>query len=60
MRDELVRVLGAAACALVANAVKFSAPGETIEIRASEDDVGLLLEVADTGAGIPPDEIGQV
>jgi two-component system OmpR family sensor kinase len=45
---------------LVANAVKFSAPGDTIEVRASEDDSGLLLEVADTGAGIPADEIGQV
>jgi two-component system OmpR family sensor kinase len=45
---------------LVANAVKFSAPGDTVEIRASEDDEALLLEVADTGAGIPADEIGQV
>jgi two-component system, OmpR family, sensor kinase len=45
---------------LVANAVKFSAPGDTFEVRASEDDDGLLLEVADTGAGIPADEIGQV
>ena len=45
---------------LVANAVKFSAPGDTIEVRASEDDAALLLEVADTGAGIPADEIGQV
>jgi two-component system, OmpR family, sensor kinase len=45
---------------LVANAVKFSGPGDTVEIRASEDDDGLLLEVADTGAGIPADEIGQV
>ena len=45
---------------LVANAVKFSAPGDTVEVRASEDDEALLLEVADTGAGIPPDEIGQV
>ena len=45
---------------LIANAVKFSAPGDTIEVRASEDDDGLLLEVADTGAGIPADEIGQV
>jgi two-component system, OmpR family, sensor kinase len=45
---------------LVSNAVKFSAPGDTVELRASEDDDGLLLEVADTGAGIPPDEIGQV
>jgi two-component system OmpR family sensor kinase len=45
---------------LVANAVKFSAPGDTIEVRASEDDDALLLEVADTGVGIPADEIGQV
>ncbi|MGH3226004.1 MAG: sensor histidine kinase [Streptosporangiaceae bacterium] len=45
---------------LVANAVKFSAPGDTVEIRASEDDDALLLEVADTGTGIPADEIGQV
>ena len=45
---------------LVANAVKFSAPGNTVEVRASEDDDGLLLEVADTGASIPADEIGQV
>ncbi len=45
---------------LISNAVKFSVPGDTVEVRASEDDSGLLLEVADTGAGIPPDEIGQV
>jgi two-component system OmpR family sensor kinase len=45
---------------LVANAVKFSAPGDTVEVRASEDGSWLLLEVADTGAGIPEDEIGQV
>jgi two-component system OmpR family sensor kinase len=45
---------------LVANAVKVSAPGDTIEVRASEDRDGLLLEVADTGVGIPADEIGEV
>jgi two-component system, OmpR family, sensor kinase len=45
---------------LVANAVKFTAPGDAIEVRASEDGDALLVEVADTGLGIPPDEIGQV
>ena len=45
---------------LVANAVKFSAPGDTVEVRASENGSWLLLEVADTGAGIPEDEIGEV
>jgi two-component sensor histidine kinase len=45
---------------LIANAVKFSAPGDTVEVRASEDGSWLLLEVADTGAGIPEDEIGEV
>lgn len=45
---------------LVANAVKFSAPGDTVEVRASEDGSWVLLEVADTGAGIPQDEIGEV
>jgi two-component system, OmpR family, sensor kinase len=45
---------------LVANAIKFSGPGDTVEVRASEDGDGLLLEVADTGTGIPADEIGQV
>jgi two-component system, OmpR family, sensor kinase len=45
---------------LVANAVKYSRPGDTLEIRASEDGDAVLVEVADTGIGIPPDEVGQV
>jgi two-component system OmpR family sensor kinase len=31
-----------------------------VEVRASEDGSWLLLEVADTGAGIPDDEIEEV
>ena len=45
---------------LVANAVKFSAPGDRVEVRSSEDDDWVLLEVADTGIGIPDEEIGEV
>jgi two-component system OmpR family sensor kinase len=45
---------------LVANAVKFSRPGDTLEIRASEDGDAVLVEIADTGIGIPADEVGQV
>ena len=45
---------------LVSNAVKFSRPGDTVEVRASEDGSWLLLEVADTGTGIPDDEIEEV
>jgi two-component system, OmpR family, sensor kinase len=45
---------------LVTNAVKFSAPSDTVEIRASEDGDAVLIEVADTGAGIPVDEIEEV
>jgi two-component system, OmpR family, sensor kinase len=45
---------------LAANAVKFSAPRGTVEMRASEDGDAVLVEVADTGTGIPGDEIGEV
>jgi two-component system, OmpR family, sensor kinase len=45
---------------LIANAVKFSAPGDRVEVRSSEDDDWVLVEVADTGIGIPDDEIGEV
>src|SRR6202167_185682 len=45
---------------LVANAVKFSVPGDNVEVRATEDGDTLLLEVADTGTGLPAGEVGQV
>jgi two-component system, OmpR family, sensor kinase len=45
---------------LVANAVKFSVAGDRVEVRSSEDEEWVLVEVADTGIGIPDEEIGQV
>lgn len=45
---------------LVDNALKYSRAGDTIELRASEDRAGVVVEVADTGAGIPEEELPQV
>ncbi len=41
---------------LLDNALKFSAPGDTLELRAFEDGQQVVIEVADTGPGIPDDE----
>lgn len=38
---------------LLDNAIKFTRPGDTIEMRALEDGSKVVLEVADTGPGIP-------
>lgn len=38
---------------VLANAVKFTTAGDHIEVRGSEDDGWVQLEVADTGRGIP-------
>lgn len=45
---------------LIDNALKFSRSGDTVEIRAFEDGATVVLEVADTGPGIPEDEIAHV
>lgn len=45
---------------LVDNALKFSQPGDRIETRAFEDGSAVVVEVADTGPGIPPDELPHV
>ena len=41
---------------LLENAIKFSLPNDTVELRAFEDGPQIVIEVADTGPGIPEDE----
>jgi two-component system OmpR family sensor kinase len=45
---------------LLDNALKFSRPGDTVEVRAFEDRSFVIIEVADTGPGIPRDELPEV
>ena len=45
---------------LLDNAIKFTTSGDTIEVRASENSDGIVIEVADTGPGIPEDEVELV
>ena len=45
---------------LVDNAIKFSQPNDTLEVRAFEDSARVVIEVADTGPGIPGDETPHV
>jgi two-component system OmpR family sensor kinase len=45
---------------LVVNAVKFTGPGDRIEMRARDEGDQVVVEVADTGIGIPGDEVDQV
>jgi two-component system OmpR family sensor kinase len=45
---------------LLDNAVKFTQPGDSIELRASEDGQIVLIEIADSGPGIPDDELDLV
>lgn len=49
-----------AAYNLLNNALKFSRTGDTVEVRAFEDGANLVIEVADTGSGIPEEELPHV
>jgi two-component system OmpR family sensor kinase len=45
---------------LISNALKFSQPGDAVEVRAFEDDASVVVEIADTGPGIPKEELPHV
>lgn len=45
---------------LMDNALKFTNAGDTVEVRAFEDGANVVVEVADTGIGIPEGEIPMV
>ena len=45
---------------LLDNAIKFAQSGDTIEVRAFEDGTTVVVEVADTGPGIPEEELPHV
>jgi len=53
-------LLGVCISNLLSNAVKYTEPGGRIELRADASGDGLLVEVADTGIGIPPAERERV
>jgi two-component system, OmpR family, sensor histidine kinase BaeS len=45
---------------LIANAVKFTPSGGTVTVRVAAENGAVILEVADTGPGIPADELPDV
>ncbi len=45
---------------LLSNAIKYTPRSGTIHIRARADAADLVLEVADSGPGIPPEERNQI
>jgi two-component system phosphate regulon sensor histidine kinase PhoR len=54
--ERLERALGN----LVANAIKFTPAGGSVTLRAREIDGDVAIEVADTGVGIEPGQLGRV
>lgn len=55
--DQLRRVL----LNIVENALKFTPPGGCVELRVANENQGwVMLEIQDTGAGIPPEALPHV
>ena len=45
---------------LVENAVKYSSPGDGVQVRAGADDVAIEVTVADQGVGIPARDLDRI
>jgi two-component system phosphate regulon sensor histidine kinase PhoR len=45
---------------LLDNAIRFTPRGGTVSLRTASDDAGSILEVSDSGIGIPQSSIAQV
>ena len=45
---------------LLSNAIKFTPEGGTIEVRVSQRGDTAIVEVEDTGIGIPPDDLERL
>lgn len=45
---------------LVENALKFTSGEEAVEVRALEDGKTIVIEIADSGLGIPADELSKI
>ena len=53
-------LLGLAMYNLVENALKFTSAQDSIEVRALEDGKAILVEVADSGAGIASEDLSRI
>jgi two-component system OmpR family sensor kinase len=53
-------LLGLAFYNLIDNALKFSGPGNAIQVRAREDGRSVVVEVADGGPGIPAEDLPHI
>jgi signal transduction histidine kinase/Na+/proline symporter len=55
-RDRIIQVL----TNLLSNAAKFTPPGGRVEVRTFRDGADAVVEVEDTGVGIPPDQVDAI
>jgi len=53
-------LLGLGVYNLLDNALKFTSPHDSVELRARVEDRSIVIEVADSGMGIPADEVEKV